>query len=168
MLFQKGRTMDKKALEEIRSHIGFYGTVYRTPRGDASKMQTFDPNVDIRDLLGEIEFISKQLRVTRSILGLDKCAEPANLLTFTGKGGRVLHHCLLEDSDHYKHAIEVESDALAMSHQLIKVQGIDKELVGRVAADIRKLRPPEPYKGKGIRYLGEYVRRKAGKAGKVT
>ncbi len=51
--------------------------------------------------------------------------------------------------------------------RLIKVQGIDKELVGRTAADIRKLRPPEPYKGKGIRYLGEYVRRKAGKAGKV-
>lgn len=52
--------------------------------------------------------------------------------------------------------------------RMVKVQGIDKELVGRVAADIRKIRPPEPYKGKGIRYLGEYVRRKAGKAGKVT
>ncbi len=50
---------------------------------------------------------------------------------------------------------------------LIKVQGIDKQLVGQVASDIRKIRPPEPYKGKGIRYQGEYVRRKAGKAGKV-
>jgi large subunit ribosomal protein L6 len=49
----------------------------------------------------------------------------------------------------------------------IKVSGPDKQLVGQVAADIRKVRPPEPYKGKGIRYLGEYVRRKAGKAGKV-
>ena len=49
----------------------------------------------------------------------------------------------------------------------IHVQGIDKEQVGQVAANIRKLRPPEPYKGKGIRYLGERVRRKAGKAGKV-
>lgn len=49
----------------------------------------------------------------------------------------------------------------------ILVQGIDKEQVGQVAANIRKLRPPEPYKGKGIRYLGERVRRKAGKAGKV-
>ena len=46
------------------------------------------------------------------------------------------------------------------------VSGIDKEKVGQVAADIRKVRPPEPYKGKGIRYSGEYVRRKAGKAGK--
>jgi len=49
----------------------------------------------------------------------------------------------------------------------IKVSGIDKELVGQVAANIRKVRPPEPYKGKGIRYSGEYVRRKAGKAGKA-
>jgi large subunit ribosomal protein L6 len=46
------------------------------------------------------------------------------------------------------------------------VSGVDKELVGQTAADIRKLRPPEPYKGKGIRYLNEQVRRKAGKAGK--
>lgn len=46
------------------------------------------------------------------------------------------------------------------------VTGIDKELVGNVAATIRSVRPPEPYKGKGIRYAGEMVRRKAGKAGK--
>ncbi len=48
----------------------------------------------------------------------------------------------------------------------IHVSGIDKEQVGQVAANIRKIRPPEPYKGKGIRYQGEVVRRKAGKAGK--
>lgn len=49
----------------------------------------------------------------------------------------------------------------------IHVRGIDKELVGQVAAEIRRIRPPEPYKGKGIRYEGEHVRRKAGKAGKT-
>lgn len=49
----------------------------------------------------------------------------------------------------------------------VVISGIDKEQVGQVAANIRKLRPPEPYKGKGIRYQGERVRRKAGKAGKV-
>jgi large subunit ribosomal protein L6 len=49
----------------------------------------------------------------------------------------------------------------------VHVKGIDKELVGQVAANIRKVRKPEPYKGKGIRYLGEKVRRKAGKAGKA-
>src|SRR5579862_4051245 len=48
----------------------------------------------------------------------------------------------------------------------IIVRGIDKERVGQVAADIRKIRKPEPYKGKGVRYLGEVVKRKAGKAGK--
>jgi large subunit ribosomal protein L6 len=46
------------------------------------------------------------------------------------------------------------------------VQGIDKQLVGEVAANIRKLRRPEPYKGKGVRYAGEHIRRKVGKAGK--
>ncbi len=50
----------------------------------------------------------------------------------------------------------------------IKVLGHDKSVVGEVAARIRKIRPPEPYKGKGIRYKGEYVRRKAGKAGKAA
>mgnify|MGYP006285730365 CR=1 FL=1 len=45
----------------------------------------------------------------------------------------------------------------------IEVSGIDKQLLGEVAATIRKIRPPEPYKGKGIRYEGEYIRRKAGK-----
>jgi large subunit ribosomal protein L6 len=49
----------------------------------------------------------------------------------------------------------------------IKVVGMDKELVGQIAANIRMVRPPEPYKGKGIKYLEEKIRRKAGKAGKV-
>jgi len=49
----------------------------------------------------------------------------------------------------------------------IHIRGIDKELVGQTAAEIRRIRPPEPYKGKGIRYEGEHVRRKAGKAGKT-
>ena len=48
----------------------------------------------------------------------------------------------------------------------IIIRGADKQLVGQVAADIRKIRKPEPYKGKGIRYVDEYVRRKAGKSAK--
>jgi large subunit ribosomal protein L6 len=47
----------------------------------------------------------------------------------------------------------------------VKIEGVDKGLVGQFAANIRSIRPPEPYKGKGIRYLGEHVRRKVGKAG---
>ncbi len=48
---------------------------------------------------------------------------------------------------------------------VVKIEGADKELVGQVAAELRSVRPPEPYKGKGIRYQGEHVRRKAGKTG---
>ncbi len=59
--------------------------------------------------------------------------------------------------------ISFEVDAKARQ---IKVTGIDREQVGQVASDIRSIRPPEPYKGKGIRYEGEKIRRKAGKAGK--
>jgi large subunit ribosomal protein L6 len=53
------------------------------------------------------------------------------------------------------------------SYRAVTVSGVDKELVGEIAARIRRVRPPEPYKGKGIRFEGEYVRRKAGKTGKV-
>lgn len=49
---------------------------------------------------------------------------------------------------------------------IFSIEGIDKQQVGEVAANIRKIRPPEPYKGKGVRYQGEVIRRKAGKAGK--
>lgn len=59
--------------------------------------------------------------------------------------------------------IEFEVDGTSK----VVVKGVDKQAVGQAAADVRKIRPPEPYKGKGIRYEGEYVRRKAGKAGKA-
>src|SRR5438128_1395327 len=51
---------------------------------------------------------------------------------------------------------------------VVKIEGVDKELVGQVAAEIRAIRPPEPYKGKGIRYAGEQVRRKAGKTAQAA
>ena len=49
----------------------------------------------------------------------------------------------------------------------VTIKGVDKELVGEIAARIRRQRPPEPYQGKGVHYIGEHIRRKAGKAGKV-
>ena len=72
----------------------------------------------------------------------------------------------------YSHPVEIEppegiSFEVDMKVRQIKVLGYDKQAVGQVAADIRKVRPPEPYKGKGIKYLDERIRRKAGKAGKV-
>ncbi len=71
----------------------------------------------------------------------------------------------------YSHPVKMEPPAgvsfeVDLKTRQIKVLGFDKELVGQIAANIRKVRPPEPYHGKGIRYLGERVRRKAGKAGK--
>jgi large subunit ribosomal protein L6 len=70
----------------------------------------------------------------------------------------------------YSHPVEVDPPAgisfAIEGNNRINVQGIDKEQVGQVAANIRLIRKPEPYKGKGIRYQGEVVRRKAGKAGK--
>ncbi len=62
--------------------------------------------------------------------------------------------------------IEDPSGKKVPQGNLIVVNGIDKEVVGNTAAKIRSVRPPEVYKGKGIRYVGEYVRRKAGKSGK--
>jgi large subunit ribosomal protein L6 len=70
----------------------------------------------------------------------------------------------------FSHPVEVEApDGISFevpNPNRIVVRGIDKEAVGQVAANIRKIRKPEPYKGKGVRYLGEYVPKKAGKTGK--
>ena len=69
----------------------------------------------------------------------------------------------------YSHPVTMEPPAgihfAVEGTQTIKVSGISKQLVGQVAANIRAIRPPEPYKGKGVRYAGEQVRRKVGKAG---
>jgi len=62
-------------------------------------------------------------------------------------------------------SFKVEQDTSRMP--IITVQGIDKEMVGQMAAEVRKVRPPEPYKGKGIRYSTEVIRRKVGKSGKA-
>ncbi|TDM12858.1 50S ribosomal protein L6 [Macrococcus lamae] len=70
----------------------------------------------------------------------------------------------------YSHPVEiVAEDGITLSvekNTSVKVEGISKERVGAVASNIRATRPPEPYKGKGVRYEGEYVRRKEGKTGK--
>jgi len=72
----------------------------------------------------------------------------------------------------YSHSVKVEPPEgiefeVDERTRQITIKGYDKQVVGHIAADIRKVRPPEPYKGKGIKYLDERIRRKAGKAGKV-
>ncbi len=71
----------------------------------------------------------------------------------------------------YSHPIEIvapEGITFKVEKSVINVDGIDKQVVGQVAANIRASRPPEPYKGKGVKYVGEYIRRKAGKAAKAA
>jgi large subunit ribosomal protein L6 len=79
-----------------------------------------------------------------------------NLVLYVGFS----HPVVLEPPE----GIRFEADAKTRQ---IKVSGYNKEMVGQMAANIRKVRPPEPYKGKGIKYLEETIRRKAGKTGKV-
>ena len=92
-------------------------------------------------------------------------------LEIVGTGFRVAAKgSSLEFALGYSHSITVDPPAgisfTVEGNTKITVVGIDKQAVGEVAANIRKLRKPEPYKGKGVRYAGEVVRRKAGKSGK--
>ena len=93
-------------------------------------------------------------------------------LEITGVGYRaVLVGRKLQLSLGYSHLIEIDPpEGISFDVETptkLAVVGIDKELVGQVAAKVRASRKPEPYKGKGVRYAGEVIRRKAGKAGKV-
>ena len=121
-------------------------------------------------------------RASRSLHGLTRTLI-ANMVTgvtdgyekkleIVGVGYRVLSKgpTQLEFQLGYSHSITFNApDGITFTVDgptRLGVQGIDKQLVGEVAANIRKLRKPEPYKGKGVRYAGEHVRRKVGKAGK--
>ena len=92
-------------------------------------------------------------------------------MEITGVGYRVqLKGSDLEFALGYSHAVPVKAPEgitfVVETPTKFSVQGIDKQLVGEVAANIRKLRKPDPYKGKGVRYAGEKIRRKVGKTGK--
>lgn len=94
----------------------------------------------------------------------------SKVLEIQGTGYRVTQKGTgLELALGYSHPVNFDAPegiTLKVEGNRITVEGISKQQVGEVAANIRKLRPPEPYKGKGVRYLGENVRRKVGKAGK--
>ena len=107
--------------------------------------------------------------INNMVLGVTEGYEKK--LEIHGTGYRVLAKgSNLEFALGYSHSITVEPPTgitFAVENQTrFSVQGIDKQLVGEVAANIRKLRKPDPYKGKGVRYAGEQIRRKVGKAGK--
>ena len=107
--------------------------------------------------------------INNMVLGVTEGYEKK--LEIHGTGYRVLAKgSNLEFALGYSHSITVEPPAgitFAVENQTrFSVQGIDKQLVGEVAANIRKLRKPDPYKGKGVKYAGEAIRRMVGKAGK--
>ena len=108
-------------------------------------------------LANMVRGVSKGFEVVLEIDGVGYRAEMQgkNLALYVGYS----HPVVMEPPA----GISFEADAKTRQ---VKVLGYDKELVGQIAANIRKVRPPEPYHGKGIHYLGERIRRKAGKAGK--
>ena len=108
-------------------------------------------------LANMVHGVSKGFEVVLEIEGVGYRAEMQgkNLALFVGYS----HPVVMEPPA----GISFEADAKTRQ---VKVLGFDKELVGQMGANIRKVRPPEPYHGKGIHYLGERIRRKAGKAGK--
>jgi large subunit ribosomal protein L6 len=151
------------------------------PKGTLSR-EVVNPNIRITQDDGSLVVTrTDDLKEQRSMHGLYRTLI-ANMVTgvssgFTktleiqGVGYRVMKQGNnLQLSVGFSHPVEVSPPAGITldveGNNRIIVSGIDKEQVGQVAANIRKVRPPEPYKGKGIRYQGEYVRRKAGKAGK--
>jgi large subunit ribosomal protein L6 len=149
------------------------------PKGDLS--QTIDPRITISVDDGVVTLTrSDEERQSRALHGLSRALVNnmvigvtegyAKELQAVGVGYRaVLRGSTLELQVGFSHPVTIEApDGIEFEvpePTRIFVRGIDKQLVGQVAADIRAVRPPEPYKGKGIRYVDEYVRRKAGKAG---
>ncbi len=168
--------------QKVDVKIGKNNTV--TVKGTKGELtRTFSPDMTIKIDGGQV-IISRPTdqRHHRALHGLTR-ALLANMVTgvsqgyvkeleMTGVGYRaVMKGKALDLSLGFSHPVVIEppegiSFEVEKGGRAFHVKGIDKELVGEVAAKIRALRPPEPYKGKGISYRGEYIRRKAGKAGK--
>ena len=143
--------------------------------------RTFDSRISFNVNEGEIEVVrADDNRETRALHGLSRALLNNMIigvsdgykkdLEMVGVGYRAsLKGKAIELLVGFSHPVLIEApegiEFEVPDNTKISVSGIDKQLVGQVAADIRKVRPPEPYKGKGIRYAGEHVRRKAGKAG---
>jgi large subunit ribosomal protein L6 len=149
------------------------------PKGELSR--TFHPELALAYENGQItvtrpsdEPRHKALHgLTRSLIanmveGVTKGFSKQLEITGVGYKAEVKPYGLLMSLG-YSHTIEVKAPAgvklTAPQPTQVVVEGADKEVVGRIASEIRKLRKPEPYKGKGVRYAGEVIRRKAGKAG---
>jgi large subunit ribosomal protein L6 len=135
-------------------------------RGDDGQLYVTRPNDERR--AKELHGLSRTL-VANMVMGVTEGYRKT--LEIAGTGYRVqAKGSDLEFALGFSHPVVVTPPAgitfTVERPTIFHVAGIDKQLVGEVAANIRKIRPPEPYKGKGVKYQGEVVRRKAGKAGK--
>lgn len=155
--------------------------VVKGPKGELKQKIRLEIKVEIGDKEIKVRR-KKDDQFSRSLHGLTRTLI-ANMITgvtegyikvlkLVGTGYRVKKEGeKLVLSLGFSHPVEVEPiegiQFEVPDKETIKLSGIDKELVGQVAAKIRQIRPPEPYKGKGIRYEGEEVKLKPGKAGKV-
>lgn len=135
-------------------------------RGEEGTIEVSRPNDEreSRSLHG----LTRSL-ISNMVLGVTEGYEKK--LEIAGTGYRVVAKgSNLEFALGFSHPVVIEPPAgitfAVESPTKFSVSGIDKQLVGEIAANIRKIRPPEPYKGKGVRYAGEQIRRKVGKAGK--
>jgi large subunit ribosomal protein L6 len=124
-------------------------------RSDDSRAERTAQGLVRRLMINMIEGVTKGFSKTLEINGVGYRAD--------ARGSMV--HLTLGYSHPILYQLPPGVSAAVDKQTVITVTGVDRQLVGEVAAGIRKLRPPEPYKGKGIRYANEHVRRKAGKAG---
>jgi len=149
------------------------------PKGDLSETLDLRISTSVDDGVVTLTRVDDE-RETRALHGLSRALVNNMVigvsegyqkeLTAVGVGYRAaLKGMTLELQVGFSHPVLVEApDGIEFEvpePTKIFVRGIDKQLVGQIAANVRAARPPEPYKGKGIRYVDEYVRRKAGKAG---
>ncbi|GAB3963739.1 50S ribosomal protein L6 [Plantactinospora veratri] len=135
-------------------------------RGEGGELHVNRPNDERK--AKELHGLSRTL-VANMIVGVTEGYRKT--LEIAGTGYRVTAKGSdLEFALGFSHPVQVKAPAgitfTVERPTLFHVAGIDKQQVGEVAANIRKIRPPEPYKGKGVKYQGEVIRRKAGKAGK--
>ncbi|WP_102029422.1 50S ribosomal protein L6 [Salirhabdus sp. Marseille-P4669] len=150
------------------------------PKGELTRSFHSDMTIKIEDNVLTVERPSDNKThralhgTTRSIIsnmieGVSKGYEKALEIIGVGYRAQKQGNKVIVNAG-YSHPVEVEPEEGVEidvpANTKIIVKGIDKEKVGAVAANIRAIRPPEPYKGKGIRYEGEYVRRKEGKTAK--
>lgn len=163
---------------DIKDHV----VTVKGPKGELT--QTIDPSISVQIEDGEVVLTrANELKPTKSLHGLYRSLIHNMVVGVTdgytikqelvGVGFRAKHTGqLLELALGFAHPVilqvptevTVETETAKGKNPIITLQSYDKQLIGQVAAKIRSMRKPEPYKGKGVRFVGEEVRRKAGKS----